>query len=114
MTERLGESQVAQRMNAFQEMIERDEWDAVCIDEAYAILKSYSRTRSRARIASLTVGDTVTFNTGRTRGNYPSTIGGQIISIGRSRVRIQESGHIRKWTIPVWSIVEHDSVKDRE
>jgi hypothetical protein len=99
-------------MSDFQEMIEKGAWDAQCIDEGYDILKSYSRALSRRMIASLTIGDTITFATGRTRGNLPSMVAGEIVSIGRTRVKVQEQGHIRKWTIPVWGIIDHEGVDE--
>ena len=105
-------------MNDFQDMIEGKEawrqqaWDAQCIDEAYDILKSYSRALSRRMIGDLAIGDTVTFATGRTRRNLPPHVAGEIISIARTRIRVQESGHIRKWTIPVWAIIDHEGVDE--
>lgn len=106
MVDALDQDEVAARMNEFQEMISDNKWCAACIDEARDILNSYAKNRSRFVIAQLELGDLVSFNPNRTRGNYPSIVRGEIVEILRSRIRVRAEGSTQTWTLPAWAVID--------
>jgi len=106
----LNEKQVAARMSDFQDTLEAH-WDAQCVREAYRVLKSWERREARVQIAAFSVGDRITFDSGRIREGSMSIRHGIIDAVHISRLTVRVEGERGKWRVPASLIIDHEVIE---
>jgi len=104
----MSEIEVAERMNAMQDLIDEG-WNAQCAREAYRILKSWERHEARESIANFSVGDSVTFDSGRVREGARSIRTGIVTAVHQTRLSVKVGGETGKWRVPCSLIIDQEA-----